>query len=160
MMRVEQAFPIPPRDLFEVLTSEDYLRARAERFGGVGEPRVSTAGSTVTVKTARQLPMDAVPSMFRSFVGEGKVVQTDEWTATGDGATGTWHAETGPAPMDLTGTHAITASGTGATYTVTGEAKVNVPLMGGKIAKQVEDYLETLMSKEQEFAAGYVAQRR
>ena len=39
-MALEHEYPLSPAELFGVLTDLDYLKARHERFGGVGTPTV------------------------------------------------------------------------------------------------------------------------
>ena len=82
------------------------------------------------------------------------MVSTDEWNDFGDGTYGgTFTLDTKGVPIELTGVTKLEADGDDAsTYTVTVEIKVNVPLIGGKLA----DFAKGIATKQldEEFALG------
>ena len=157
-MRVEHAYVVAPQALFGVLTDEAFLSARGSRFGGSAEPTVHRTGATVVVTVPRQLPVDAVPGPFRGMVGNGALLQTDTWSAGTDGRiAGTWTADVGGAPLELHGSHEITATTDGCRYVVTAQVKVRVRFIGGQAEKMVRQRLADLVSAEQEFAAEWLA---
>jgi len=161
-MVIEHSYPVAPDALFAVLTDPDYLAARLAKFGGIGAPEVTTDDGSVHVKATRQLPMDKLPSAAAPFVGNGQLVQFDTWERPADSATevhGTWRAEVGNAPVDLTGTHAISATDSGSHYAVDATVKVNVPFFGRQLEPQIEGYLNSLVSAEQAFLAEWLDQQ-
>lgn len=159
-MRLERSYPVSPRGLLAVLTDEEFLRERGERYGGAGAPQVRRDGDRIVVTAPHQLPLDQVPGAFRRFAGDGRVVQIDAWAPAGDAVTGTWHVDAGRMPATVRGTHEIVATPEGCRHTVTADVKVNVPVIGGAIAGQVGDYLAELIREEQAFAAVWLARRQ
>lgn len=159
-MRVDHRYDVSPAALFEVLVDESFLRARNERYGGVGTPVVHRNDDGVEVRSVRQLPLEHVPSAFRRFVGDGRVEQIDRWRPPAQEAVaGRWELATGRAPIDLHGTHAVDAEAGGCVYAVVAEIRVSVPVVAGRLARQVESYLGQLITAEQKFLADWLAAR-
>jgi photosystem II stability/assembly factor-like uncharacterized protein len=153
-MHVAHAYGATPAALFAVLTDPAYLAARSARFGGAGEPRVEHDGGRTVVRIPRALPLEAVPGALKRFVGDGTLVQVDEWTDVADEhAHGTWTAEVGSVPLELDGTHEVRIDGHGGSvYTVTARVKVRVPVVGRAAEKSVDEHLATLVTRELAFA--------
>jgi hypothetical protein len=159
-VQIDHRYDVGPGALFDVLVDPGFLAARSARYGGVGTPVVDRTSDYVEVRTTRQLPLDHVPSAFRRFVGDGRVEQVDRWTAPGEGGSdigGQWVLETGRAPINLTGHHVITGDSAGCTYVVTADIRVSVPVVAGRLSRQVESYLSQLITSEQKFLAEWVA---
>jgi uncharacterized protein YndB with AHSA1/START domain len=83
----------------------------------------------------REVDLD-VPGFAKKFIKPtNTLVSTDHWRDRGDGTYGgEFIAETKGAPVDVRGTTLIEPDGDRTRYTVTTTIKVNVPLVGGKIA--------------------------
>lgn len=160
-MQVEHTYPIAPRELFGVLVDPAFLKARAARFGGAGEPTVEHDAGVVVVTTPRQLPLERVPGSARRLVGDGRVEQVDRWEQIDDDqVSGEWSTMVGRAPITMRGTHEIVpADGAGSAYTVTINVDVHVPVIGGRLSHEVEGHLENLVRTEQQFTAEWIAQR-
>jgi hypothetical protein len=111
-------------------------------------------GDAVEVRAIRQLPLAHVPSAFRRFVGDGRVQQVDTWPPPdGDRIDARWAIDTGRAPIALSGRHLVSGYGEGCTYVVTADIRVSVPVVAGRLTKQVETYLSQLVRAEQAFLA-------
>lgn len=156
-MLIEHTYDVAPSSLLATLVSPDYLAARMAKFGGVGDPAVTERDGATEVKITRQLPMDKLPAAAAPFVGNGQLVQTDVWTATTDPISGTWKAEVGTAPVDIHGTYVLAAQDAGTHYVVDASVAVNVPFFGRQLQPQIESYLHSLVSAEQDFLAEWVA---
>ena len=156
-MRVEHRYDVRTAELLEVLLDPAFLAARSARYGGIGAPTVTRASAGVEVRTVRQLPLEHVPSAFRRFVGDGRVEQVDTWPPVeGDDVAGRWTLETGRAPIALHGTHTVTGQGDGCRYVVTADIRVTVPVVAGRLTRQVESYLVQLVTSEQAFLGDWV----
>jgi hypothetical protein len=156
-MRVEREYDVAPQVLLDVLTDEAFLAHRGARFGGSEPAKLDRSADRVVIVVVRQLPVEAVPSPFRRFVGTGRLEQTDTWDITAPPVTGTWTADVGSSPVSLHGTHEITATTDGCRYVVTAEVKVRLPI-GGRMAESlVSQRLTELVRAEQEFAADWLA---
>ena len=162
-MLLEHDYPVPPADLFRVMLNPRYLRARQDRFGGVGTPEVAHLDDTIEISIVRQLPLEKVPGAFRAFVGDGKIVQVDTWHVTDEtladatSLRADWKATLASAPAKMGGTHQIVATPTGSHYAIDVDVSVKVPFVGGKIEGQVRGYLENLIGKEQAFLAKWIS---
>jgi len=158
-MVVEHEYPLPPVELFAVLTDNDYLAARHQRFGGVGTPEVIRDGDRVQLRITRQLPMDRIPGPAQRFVGDGRLVQVDDWDTGDVPLIGTWHAEVDHAPIDLRGANQIEPIATGSRYSIGVEVKVRVPVIGRQFEGQVRGFLDSLIGKEQAYLAEWISQQ-
>lgn len=162
-MALQHQYSLAPDELLAVMLDLDYLKARHERFNGVGTPEVDRSDDQALITTIRQLPMDKVPGAFKGFVGDGQIVQVDTWQlppADSTGAvSGSWRADLGTAPAKMGGDHLVESTGSGSEYSVTVNVSIKVPFVGGKMESQVRGYLEHLIGKEQAFLDEWVASR-
>ena len=157
-MHVEHRYPVEPGRLVAVLTDPTFLTARNQRYGGAGPPSVARQNGQVVITVPRQLPMEHVPSAFHRFVGNGRFTQVDTWMSIADeGATGLWVVDTGKAPIRLSGTQGVMARGDGSVHVVAGEVKVGLPVVGGKLAREVDAHLTDLVGLEMTFMAEWLA---
>ncbi len=155
-------YPVSPPKLLDVISDQDYLLARHERFGGVGVPTAEHDGPDTIITTMRQLPMDKIPTAVKGLVGDGKITQVDTWSRTPDAEgslTGTWRADLGNSPAIIGGEYRIDPADGGCQYSCSVNVKVKVPFIGGKIEEQVRGYLDRLITKEQEFLEDWQSQR-
>jgi hypothetical protein len=82
------------------------------------------------------------------------MVQTDTWTAAGDGRwDGAFKVEVAGSPVELSGKMTLVPAGERADSTVTITMNVKVPLVGGKIADWAGKN-EVRTTLDAEFAAG------
>ncbi len=160
-MRVERTYDVPPTRLYEVLTDLGYLTERSRRYGGAAEPTVHHSDGTVVVTTVRQIPMDKVPSTARRYLGEGRLVQIDQWaTPRGDGVvTAVLTVDAGRMPLDMAGRHEIRPVATGSVYAVEVDLKVTVPVVGRAMAGAVASQIEQLLTAELAFTESWLSER-
>jgi hypothetical protein len=156
-VQVDHPYGVVPGALLDVLVDPGFLTSRSARYGGVGAPTVQRAGPLVEVRTVRQLPLEHVPTAFRRFVGAGRVEQLDAWPVEADGdVTGRWLVDTGRAPIELRGEHRIVGAAGGCRYSVSAQVTVTVPVLAGRLSRQVETYLRQLIAAEQAFLANWL----
>ena len=156
-MLVSHEYPVTPTQLLEVVTNQAFLDARGAQFGAASPSTVRRSAAEIVVVTPRQLPMDKVPTAFRSFVGTGALVQTDTWLLDQSDLSGTWSTDVGGAPVKVSGTHSIKATAAGCEYAVDATIKSTIAFIGAAIESQVGGFLKALIGKEQEFAAEWIA---
>jgi hypothetical protein len=156
---VERTFGRGPRELVEGMLSPEYLTARSAALGGTGPATVERDGDVVVVRFPRRIPLDDVPGPLRALAGSGDVVQVERWTRIADdGCAATWETESAM-PGRVTGTFEVVPAPGGATYRVVATAKVNVPLVGGRIAGDVEGHVARLVESEMDFAEEWLARQ-
>jgi hypothetical protein len=156
---VSRTFPLAPRALVEQMLSADYQKTRSDRLGGTAAPTVTADGGVTVVRFPRKLPLDTLPGPLRSLAGSGEITQVERWdTITDERCAATWTSESSM-PGTVTGTFEVLPEGGGSRYTVVATAKVNVPLIGGRIGKEAEGHVRALIEAEMDLAEEYIAAR-
>ena len=146
--------------VFTTLTSAEWPAVKAQRLGDGAEltERVERPDGGVRVVTSRRLP-DGVPGFLQKFLpADGRVLETFDWGPAGsDGTrTGTWKVEIAGAPATLGGTTRLEPTGAGSTYTIEGEVKVKVPVIGGKAETFIAGMVDKLAAKEADLLVAQV----
>ena len=146
--------PGPVEQVLGVLTSASWVARRAERFsdGSTVVRREERPDGGLLLAVSRELPAGAPGFLSRLLPQDGKVLQTDDWApADGSGVrTGTWKVEIPGTPARLGGALRLKPDGAGTAYVRTGEAKVSVPLVGGRAETYIADMVSRLAAKEAE----------
>jgi hypothetical protein len=140
--------------VFGVLTSEQWVATKAERFrdGALLKEHLRRPDGGVRLAVSRELP-GGVPGFLERFLPkDGRVVETFDWEpAAGDGTRrGTWKADIPGAPAKLGGTMRLEPTPGGSRYTIEGDVKVAVPLIGGKAERFIAEMVTKLAAKEHE----------
>lgn len=129
------------------------------RYEGMGHRDVEVlecarTDASLVVRTTRVVEVD-LPGFARKVLSPtNTMVQTDRWTAAGDGTwDGTVEVEVKGAPVQMSGTMRLTPDGDATQMDLTLSMSVKVPLVGGKIADWAgkNDVPATMAA---EFAAG------
>ena len=116
----------------------------------------SGAGRTVVIDQTQ--PARSIPSFARKVVGdEIRIVQTETWTGT---AAGTLVLAIPGKPGGFEGRIVLGPNGAGTRETVTGEARVKIPLIGGKLESLVEELLRAALRTEERVGREWLAGRR
>ncbi len=141
-------------DVFATLTSREWVATKAERFGdgSLVKQHVQREDGSVLLSVSRELP-GGVPGFLERFLPkDGRVVETFTWApAAGDGTRrGTWKADIPGAPARLGGDMRLEPTPTGSRYTIEGDVKVSVPIVGGKAEGFIAGMVEKLAAKEHE----------
>ena len=137
--------------VFGILTSPQWPERKAESLhdGSRVVRREERAEGGLLLAVSRELP-GGVPGFLEKFLPkDGRVLQTDEWEPA-DGATrrGTWRVEIPGAPARLGGTMRLEQVAGGSRYTIEGDVKVSVPLIGGRAERFIADMVARLAAKE------------
>jgi hypothetical protein len=95
-----------------------------------------------------------VPSFAKKIVGDQtRVIQSETWRSV---ETGHIEVEIPGKPGYIRGTLSLTAEGEGSVYVFDGEAKINIPLVGGKLEGLIEKLFTEGMDTEQRVAASWL----
>ena len=138
--------------VFDVLTSKEWVDTKAQRFGdgSLLKEHAPRPDGGIRLTVSRELP-SGVPGFLERFLPkDGRVLETFDWApANPDGSRhGQWSADIPGAPATLGGTMRIDPTEVGSSYTIEGEVKVKVPLIGGKAERFIADMVVHLASKE------------
>ena len=140
--------------VFSVLTSRAWVDTKAERFrdGSRLAQHEERPDGGVLLAVSRELP-SGVPGFLQRFLPkDGRVLETFTWAPpAGDGTRrGTWQADIPGAPARLGGTMRLEPTATGSRYTIEGDVKVSVPLIGGRAESFIGEMVTKLAAKEHE----------
>jgi len=104
------------------------------------------------------VPAEHLPSIAKSLLGGDLVIHRVEvWT--GAGTTGTVEVTLNGVPGRLDGTIVLADDAGGSRMTLTGQVKVSIPLMGGKLEAMIAEQVAALLDKENEFTTEWLANR-
>ena len=141
------------------MLGDEYQQLRSERLGGTAPPTVAVESAVTVVTFPRRLPLDDVPGPLRSLAGGGELVQVERWHLVSDERCAATFTTESAMPGTVMGTYEVLSDGDGATFTVVASATIRVPLIGGRIAKEVEGHVVNLVEAEMDLAAEYLANR-
>lgn len=119
-----------------------------------------TAPGAFTVTTRRQMPTTDVPAQFRALVGGNlEIREVQAWqAASGDVRHGTLVVEVTGAPVRLTGTLRMIATGAGSTtVTIDADLKASIPFFGGAVEKAIAEAMRSAIRAEESAGAAWLA---
>lgn len=150
-------FAHPVEKVLAALTDEDALRERLAAVGGQNAELLSHEKSAAGVSyTMRQgIPADKLPGVI-SKLHPGDLIVTREqtWRSLDDGtARGTGKAHVSGVPGAITVETQLLKHADGAKLQVSGQVKVSVPLIGGKIEQTIAEQVGRLLTREDAFVA-------
>ena len=144
--------PADVEQVFGVLTSEEWVGTKKERFSDDSQllSREVREDGGVLLTVTRTLP-DGVPGFLQRFLpSDGRITETFDWgPARPDGTRhGEWKADIAGAPASLGGAMRLDPTEVGSAYTIEGEVKVKVPLIGGRAESFIAEKVTELATKE------------
>jgi hypothetical protein len=118
------------------------------------EVSVDDSGDTLTVKVDMVQHTQGVPGFAKKIVGdETRVIQSETWPSVEGGHI---EVEIPGKPGYIRGTLTLSAEDAGSVYVFDGEAKINIPLVGGKLEGLIEKLFTEGMDTEQRVAASWL----
>jgi hypothetical protein len=145
------SYPAAPDAVLAQLTDEQFLRDRATALGA-GLQELTVAGSSTVVRLS--VPTAGIPPLFARFVGSSvSILEHTTWTPDGDGghrAALDVRAEVLGRTAQVDGERRLQAAGEGTRSTVSGDAKVNAPLIGRKAEAAVRELVGVVLKREDE----------
>lgn len=145
-----------PAEVFAML-GDPVFRERVCEAQHVSEATVEIDGvdDTMTVSIDQRRPSDGIPSFAKKFVGDTiHIAQREEWSSATDAVLDV----TIPGkPGHMKGTITLRPDGDGTVETVTGELKVHIPIVGGKIEGLVIELFEHALEAEQRIGKTWLA---
>jgi hypothetical protein len=119
---------------------------------------VDGSGAGMTVVIDQTQPARSIPAFAKKVVGdEIRIVQTETWTGP---ATASLELAIPGKPGGFEGQVVLGPSGAGTRETVTGEARVRIPLVGGKLESLVEELLRAALRTEERVGREWLAGNR
>jgi hypothetical protein len=111
----------------------------------------------MSVRVDQKRPAEGIPSFARKFVGDTIAIsQREDWSSATDA---TLDVTIPGKPGHLKGTVTLRPDGQGTVETISGELKVGIPLVGGKIEVLVAELFEHALQTEQRIGTVWLAER-
>ena len=159
-MRFEHvnSYPASAAEVLEMLTSPEFREQVCTYQEALDHSvRIEADGSVTTVEIDRTQSMKGAPSIATKVVGDTvHIVQNERWTGS-DSAK--FSMEIPGKPGHLRGTIRLVANNDGGTDEVfSGEVKVGVPLLGGRLEKMIEEVLRRGLRREGRVGASWLGQ--
>lgn len=144
--------PAAVADVFALRTSQRWVDLKAERLGDGSTlvERTESPTGSVTLLVSRNLPSGAPGFLERFLPQDGKVIQNETWNPPDSAGicTGTWTVDIPGAPAKLGGVSRLAPLGDGSRQTISGSAKISIPLIGGRAEQFVVDMTTKLIDRE------------
>ncbi len=107
-----------------------------------------------SVVVDQKRPSDGIPSAAQKFVGDQiHIRQSESWSGTTDAGL---EVTIPGKPVQLTGGITLRENGGGTVQTVSGDIKVSIPLVGGKLEKMIGDLLGSALRAEARVAKSWL----
>jgi hypothetical protein len=153
----EIRYDTTPDQVHEMLMDPDFRKAVCEAATATirYDVRVNGSGGVTTVEVEQYQPSTHIPSFARKFVGdEIQVRQTETWS---DPSAASLLVEIPGKPGKLTGKVSLAPDGAGTVETVSGDLKVSIPMVAGKLEAMIGDLLKAALRNEEKVGRSWLA---
>lgn len=145
--------------VFKVLTDEVCL---VKKFAATGAKNIKIVecgarGGRFVIRRQLEIPANP-PALLKKFVKSmNSVDAVDTWQSFDDATkTGIFEVNIKGVPVSMTGTLALKPSKKGCDYIIDFDVRCGIPLIGGKLAKLVEDDTRANQQKDYAFTQRYL----
>lgn len=162
-IRFQSRYPLPSAKVYATLVDPDYLRAKLDAVGGNNAELVELTsdpdGARIVLRQG--VSQDLIPGPIKKILrGDLVIERTETWRRAEPGHyDGTVSARVKDTPGRIGGALRLVDADAGAAseYRVEGTAKVDVPLVGGRIESVIVDQVVKLMELEAQFTADWLS---
>ena len=152
------SYPASPDAVLAVLTDEQFLRDRAAALNAQVQ-EVTVSGNDTTTRLSA--PTAGIPPVFARFVGSSvAVVERSTWTPDGEGGHRSpldVQSEIFGREVRVTGERRLRPEAGGTRATITGDVRVDAPLVGKQAENAVRELMTVVLRKEDELLRARVA---
>jgi Protein of unknown function (DUF2505) len=158
-IRHELKYAASPTEVYEMRADPEFRARVCEAMDTVRhEVTVDDGNRPFTISIDMVQHTKGMPSFAKKFVGEEtRVIQTERWTTLDAGHI---EVEIPGKPGHIRGTLSLTEASDGSVYCFDGEAKINIPLIGGKVEGLIHKLFLEGMDTEQRVAARWLDEVR
>jgi hypothetical protein len=152
----ELTYDAPVAEVYAMLSESSFRERvcdamRTTRY----DVSIKSQGEGMEVTVDQTQPAHGIPSFAKKFVGdEIQIVQDERWS---NPQQATLELAIPGKPGHLKGGITLAENGSGTVETVTGEVKVNIPLVGGKLEGLVAQLLVDALDTEQRVGRAWLA---
>jgi hypothetical protein len=159
-MRFERTlrYDAPPDAVFAMLGEAVFRELVCEEQHTVdATATVDGVDDTMSVMVDQKRPAEGIPSFAKKLVGDTiHIQQREEWSSRTDA---TLEVSVPGKPGHLKGTITLRPDGEGTVETVSGDIKVHIPLVGGKLEGLIAELFEHALRAEQRVGTRWLAER-
>lgn len=154
-IRHELTYAASPAEVYEMRADPEFRARVCEAMDTVRhEVTVDDETGPFTISVDMVQHTKGMPSFAKKFVGDQtRVIQTERWTTL---EAGHIEVEIPGKPGHIRGTLSLTEVAEGSVYCFDGEARINIPLIGGKIEGLIQKLFIEGMDTEQRVAAAWL----
>jgi Protein of unknown function (DUF2505) len=156
-LQTELRYDADPDDVFTMLCDEDFRTEVCEATHATAyDVSIAPGSESVTVRISRAMP---APDVARTFVGDTlEIVQVERWG--GRAADGSRVADLSidipGKPGSMLGSVVLTPTGSGTVEAITGEITVRIPLVGGKLEREIAQGILAAVKAEGRVGRGWL----
>jgi hypothetical protein len=155
-------YAAPADTVYQTLVDRAFLDERLRAVGGKAAAVVDYSGSGDAVAFTLRQGVDAekLPGAVRTILKGDLVVEREErWQLDGGTHTATSRVSVSGVPGEITSKIRIDGRGDGGSEVVTAaEARVGIPLIGGKLESVIAEQVGRLLSTEADFTGKWLAE--
>ena len=154
-IRHELTYAAPPTEVYDMRADPAFRARVCEAMDTVHhEVTVDDGEGTLTVSIDMFQHTHGVPSFAKKVVGDRtRVIQTERWSSL---EVGQIEVEIPGKPGHIRGTLSLTEDDEGSVYCFDGEAKISIPLIGGKLEGLIHKLFIEGMETERRIAAAWL----
>ncbi|MGH3330286.1 MAG: DUF2505 domain-containing protein [Nocardioidaceae bacterium] len=152
----EIRYDAAPAEVYAMLSDPAFReKVCAAQHAHDSSVNIAVDGNGMSVVVDQKRPSDGVPHFARKIVGdEIHIRQTESWS---DPSRAALDVAIPGKPGHLKGSVTIQSGGSGSVETVSGEIKVHLPLVGGKLEHLIGQILESALKAEERVGRAWLA---
>lgn len=154
-IRHQLTYAAPPEEVYDMRADPAFRARVCEAMRTVThDVTVDDTDAELTIAVDMVQRTHGMPAFAKKVVGdETRVIQTEHW-ATRD--SGRIEVQIPGKPGHIRGTLSLVEQGQGSVYVFDGEAKIGIPLIGGRLEGLIEKLFVEGMDTEQRVAAAWL----
>lgn len=148
-------YEAPASEVYAMLGDPAFREKSAASMGVISaDVSITPDGAGMRVVIDQVQPTEGVPSFAKKFAGETtRAIQTEVWSGPEGGDI---TIETPGKPSSMSGQLTLTETGGVTTETMTGEVRIKIPLLGGKLEALMVDLIKSGMDSEHEAGTAWL----
>lgn len=154
-------FSAPAATVYATLVDSAFLTERLTRLGGKDAALVEhgTSDNTVVIRFRQGVEAKHLPGAARAILKGDLLVEREErWRPDGAGYASTGRATITGVPGEITSQARLDDRADGSELVTEGQARVGIPLVGGKLEAVIAEQVSRLLIAEADFAAKWLAE--
>ena len=150
------SYDAPPEDVAEMLADRTFRERVCEAMDSTRfDVSVEGAGEGMKVVVDQTQKAAGIPSFAKKFVGDTvQIIQRESW---GSETAAELVLEIPGKPGSLVGDIRLAVDGEGTVETVSGELKVKVPMLGGKLEELIARMIRAALRTEEKVGRAWLA---